>query len=226
MLPGQMTLANQMSQWIALTGELEDVKEKVAKHVYKMFKGGKLHNERCIDMCRKLDGLYEEAQKFEDELKEDFKPYTEASSGGKTFGKAAATKAQSFLSQLYIKQSVASYKRHFRDAYLELGSKVITDINDGYNLTDDPTVRKLCVYAGKVSKECNERWEEIEILNRENVKGNAFLASVQNFVTNLGIWGRNNGIPLLKNAVKVDEGAAKKFRDEYRKKFMGDIKGT
>ena len=65
------------------------------------------------------------------------------------------------------------------------------------------------------------RWEEIEILNRNNNKGNAFVSAVTQFFTNLALWGRSNGLPFLQKYLKVDEGAATRFRDEYRRKFQG-----
>jgi hypothetical protein len=237
MLPGKMTLANQMNQWIALTGELEDTHEKIAKLLYSQYKAGRVHDEFCLDLCRKLDALYEEAQRFESDLVEDFKVYTEAkvaAPGGegkakaekaKVLAQSAANKASGLLSRLYIKHNVASYKRHFRDAYLDLGQRVVLALEEGHGITDDPQIRKFARYGGKLKKETNMRWEEIEILNRENVRGNGFLAALQTFVTNLSIWGRSNGLPFAKKYLKVDDNMTKKIREEYRKNFLQKADG-
>lgn len=231
MLPGKMTLANQMNEWIALTGELEDTHEKIAKLLYSQYKANRVHDEFCLDLCRKLDALYEEAKRFEDDLVEDFKVYTDAkvvakgdakdkAEKAKTLAKTAANKASGFLSRMYIRHNVSSYKRHFRDSYLDLGQRLVQTLEDGHNITDDPQIRKFARYAAKLKKETNMRWEEIEILNRENVRGNGFLAALQTFITNLSIWGRSNGLPFAKQYLKVDDNLTKKIRDEYRKNFL------
>lgn len=215
-----MDLSTQMNHWIALTAELEDTREAIAKNIFKLYKANKVHNDFAAEQCRKIDELYKDAKKYEAELADDFKGYTDADpkkQGG------VASKAQgaaaNFLSKLYIKQSVAAYKRNFKDQFMELGQKAITSLDDGISLCDDAQVLKLCRYALKLQKDSNERWEEIQILHRENVKGSAFLGAVQQFFTNLAVWGRSNGMPFLQKYLKVDEGAARKFREEYRKKF-------
>ena len=211
-----------MNQWIALTAELEETKEAIAKIIFKYFKAGKIHNDYALEQCRKLDELYTDAKNYENELADDFRGYTDG--GGEKKGNVATkatAHAANFLSRIYIWHNVTAYKRHFRDQYMDLGTKAINSMEDGTALCDDQQCLKLCKYAIKLQKDANMRWEEIEILNRNSVKGNAFISAVSQFFTNLAIWGRSNGIPFLQKYVKVDEGAAKKFREEYRKKFQG-----
>ena len=221
-----MDLSTQMNHWIALTAELEDTREAIAKNIFKLYKANKIHNDFASEQCRKIDDLYKDAKKYELELAEDFKGYTDTDpkkQGG------VASKAQgvaaTLLSRMYIKQSVAAYKRNFKEQFMELGQKTINSLEDGISLCDEPQVLKLCRYALKLQKDGNERWEEIQILHRDSVRGSAFLGAVQQFFTNLAVWGRANGMPFMQKYLKIDDNVTHKLRDEYRKKFSGTKDG-
>ena len=197
--------------------ELEEAKEKIAKAVYKHYKAGRVADEFCLDCCRRLDDLYTGAKDYEEYLKEDFKPYTE-SEGVKRgkLAKVATAKAASFISKLYIKHNVATYKRHFRDQYLELGNRVIGAAEDGRVVCPAPQVLEWCKYATKVKKEADMRWEEITILHREQVKGNAFLATLKQFFTNFSTFARANGGPLAKKMLKHNDKVVNQLRAHYK----------
>jgi hypothetical protein len=208
-----------MNHWVALTAELEDTRESIAKAIFKLFKEGKVTNEFAMDHCRKLDELFKDAKKYEVDLATDFKGYTQAKEQDNVAKKAEAA-ASSVLSKLYIRHQVAQYKRTFKDQFVELGQKAINSLDDGISLVDDAHTLRMCRYAIKLKKDADERWEEIQILHRENVRGNAFLGAVQQFFTNMALWGRNSGVPGLKTYLKIDENTTKRIRDEYRKKFQ------
>jgi hypothetical protein len=223
-LPGMMDMSTQMNHWVALMAELEDTRVEIAQTIYKLHKEGKITNAFAKDQCIKLDDLYVEAAKYEKELAEDFKHYIHAGDrpdlgvAQKVTFKAKAT-AANVLTRMYIMYTVSAYKRSFRDRYMELGTRALTSMDDGIAICQDPKVVRMVRYALKVKKSADERWDEIQILHREKVHGNAFLVSLQQFVTSLALWGRNVGVPGMKAYLKVDEGLTKKLRGEYRKKF-------
>lgn len=217
-----MDESTQLNHWIALMAELEEAKEKIAKAVYKHYKAGRVADEFCLDCCRRLDDLYNGAKEYEEYLKEDFKPYTE-SEGVKSgkLAKVASAKAASFISKLYIKHNVATYKRHFRDQYLELGNRVMGAAEDGRVVCPAPQVLEWCKYATKVKKEADMRWEEITILHREQVKGNAFLATLKQFFANFSTFARANGGPLAKKMFKANDKVVNQLRAQYKERMAG-----
>lgn len=217
-----MDESTQLNHWIALMAELEEAKEKIAKAVYKHYKAGRVADEYCLDCCRRLDDLYNGAKDYESYLKEDFKPYTE-SEGVKSgkLAKVATAKAASFISKLYIAHNVNTYKRHFRDQYLELGNRVMGAAEDGRVVCPAPQVMEWCKYAAKVKKEADMRWEEITILHREQVRGNAFLATLKQFFTNFSSFARMNGGPLVKKAFRGNDKVVAQLRAQYKEKMAG-----
>ena len=215
-------MSSPTNQWIALTAELEDTREAIAKAIFKHYRAGKVHNEYCIDQCRRLDELYKDAKKYEQELAEDFRGCIDTGTSEKqTVAHKAQAKAANFLTKMYIKRNVTAYKRNFKEQFMELGQRAITSMDDGVVICDDANVVRLCRYAAKVRKDADQRWEEIQILHRENVRGNAFLGAIQQFIVNLTLWGRKSGLPVLTSIFKIDQGVTDRLRDEYRKKFKG-----
>jgi len=215
-----MDESTQLNHWIALMAELEEAKEKIAKAVYKHYKAGRVADDYCLDCCRRLDDLYKDAKEYESFLQEDFKAYTEAgdSAGGKIAQKAKA-KAASFFSKLYIQHNVSSFKRNFRETYLDLGSRVMGAAEDGRVVCPAPQVVEWCKYATKVKKEADMRWEEICILHREQVKGNAFLATLKQFFANFSSFARMNGAPWMKKAFKANDKMVAQLRQQYKDKM-------
>lgn len=218
-----MDEATQLNHWIALMAELEETKEKIAKAVYKHYKAGRVADEFCLDCCRRIDDLYKDAKDYEAYLAEDFKPYLEAGdqTGAKLASKAKA-KAASFISQLYIKHNVATYKRHFRDQYLELGSRVIQAAEDGRVVCSVPQVVDWVRYAVKVKKESDMRWEEVEILHREESKGNAFLSTFKQFLSSFSGFARTHGGPMVKKLFGQNEQLVSQLRQQYRQKMQSN----
>lgn len=224
-----MDEATQLNHWIALMAELEETKEKIAKAVYKHYKAGRVADEFCLDCCRRIDDLYKDAKDYESYLAEDFKPYLEAggddqsgASKGAQLASKAKAKAASFISQLYIKHNVATYKRHFRDQYLELGSRVIQAAEDGRVVCSVPQVLEWVRYAVKVKKESDMRWEEVEILHREESKGNAFLSTFRQFITSFSSFARTHGGPMVKKLFGQNEQLVNQLRQQYRQKMQSN----
>ena len=215
-----MDESTQLNHWIALMAELEEAKEKIAKAVYKHYKAGRVADEYCLDCCRRLDDLYKGAKEYESFLQEDFKPYTESEGikSGK-LGQVAKAKAASFFSKLYISHNVSNFKRNFRDTYLDLGGRVMDALEDGRNVCPAPQVVEWCKYAAKVKREGDMRWEEITILHREQVKGNAFLATLKQFFTNFSSFARMNGAPWMKKMFKGNDKMVAQLRQQYKDKM-------
>lgn len=215
-----MDESTQLNHWIALMAELEEAKEKIAKAVYKHYKAGRVADEYCLDSCRRLDDLYKGAKEYESFLQEDFKPYTE-SEGAKSgkLGQVAKAKAASFFSKLYIRHNVSNFKRNFRDTYLDLGGRVMDALEDGRTVCPAPQVVEWCKYAAKVKREGDMRWEEITILHREQVKGNAFLATLKQFFTNFSSFARMNGAPWMKKMFKGNDKMVAQLRQQYKDKM-------
>ena len=217
-----MDESTQLNHWIALMAELEEAKAKIAKAVYKHYKAGRVSDEYCLDCCRRLDDLYKGAKDYEQYLKDDFKPYTESEGikSGK-LAKVATAKAASFISKLYIRHNVNTYKRHFQDQYLELGNRVIGSAEDGRVVCPAPQVVEWCKYATKVKKEADMRWEEITILHREQVKGNAFLSTLKGFFTHFSTFARTKGGPMVKKVFRNNDKVVSQLRAQYKEKIAG-----
>lgn len=217
-----MDESTQLNHWIALMAELEEAKEKIAKAVYKHYKAGRVTDDYTLECCRRLDDLYKGAKDYEEYLKEDFKAYTE-SEGAKSgkLAQVAGAKAASFISKLYIKYNVNTYKRNFREQFLDLGQRVISAAEEGRSICPAPQVMQWCVYATRIKKEADMRWEEITILHREQVKGNAFLATIKQFMINFSSFFRTNGGPLAKKVFRANEQAVTKLRSQYKEKIAG-----
>ena len=218
-----MDESTQLNHWIALMAELEEAKEKIAKAVYKHYKAGRVADEYCLDSCRRLDDLYKGAVEYQAYLEEDFKAYTEndggqGSKGGKLAAKASA-KAASLFSKLYIKHNVNNFKRNFRETYLDLGARVMDAAEDGRTVCPAPQVLEWCRYAAKVKREGDMRWEEITILHREQVKGNAFLATLKQFFANFSSFARMNGAPWMKKAMGANDKVVAQLRQQYKDKM-------
>lgn len=228
MLPGvPMDESTQLNHWIALMAELEEAKEKIAKAVYKHYKAGRIADEYVLDCCRRMDDLYNDAKEYENYLQEDFKVFTEqdGSKSGKLSEKAKA-KAAGFISKMYIRHNVSVYKRHFRDQYIELGNRVIGAAEDGRVVCNVPQVLEWCRYASKVKKEADMRWEEITILHREQVKGNAFLATVKQFFVNFSSFARMNGAPWLQKLFGKNDQVVANLRKQYRQRMQQQAADT
>jgi len=217
-----MDESTQLNHWIALMAELEEAKAKIAKAVYKHYKAGRVADEYTLDCCRRLDDLYKGAKDYEQYLRDDFKPYTESEGikSGK-LAKAATAKAASLFSKLYIYHSVNTYKRNFREQYLELGDRVINSAEDGRVVCPAPQVVEWCNYATRVKKEADMRWEEITILHREQVKGNAFLSTLKGFFTNFSTFARTKGGPLVKKVFRNNDKVVNQLRAQYKEKMAG-----
>jgi hypothetical protein len=221
-----MDESTQLNHWIALMAELEEAKEKIAKAVYKHYKAGRVADEYCLDCCRRLDDLYQSAKEYENYLQEDFKPYTETSSdaqGGGKLAQQAKAKAVSLFSKLYISHNVNNFKRNFRETYLDLGGRVMGALEDGRVVCPAPQVVEWCKYAAKVKKESDMRWEEITILHREQVKGNAFLATLKQFFTNFSSFARMNGAPWMKKMFKGNDKVVQQLRQQYKEKMAAKV---
>ena len=219
-----MDESTQLNHWIALMAELEEAREKIGKAVYKHYKAGRLADDSCLDVCRRIDDLYKEAKEYESFLQEDFKVFTEDKAQSGKLAQKATAKAAGFISKLYIKHQVSSYKRNFRDQFLELGSRVVGQASDGRVVCNVPAVLEWCRYAAKVQKESDMRWEEICILHREQVKGNAFLATFKQFVVNFSNFARSNGGPLVQKLMGHNQNMVNQLRSQYRKKMEGESK--
>ncbi len=219
-----MDESTQLNHWIALVAELEEAREKIGKAVYKHYKAGRLTDDSCLDLCRRIDEVYKEAKEYEAYLQEDFKVFTEASSQSGKLAQKATAKAAGFISKLYIKHQVANYKRNFREQFLELGARVIGAASDGRIVCNVPAVLEWCRYAAKVQKEADMRWEEICILHREQVKGNAFLATLKQFVVNFSNFARTNGGPMMQKLMGHNQSMVNQIRAQYRKKMQGESK--
>lgn len=215
-----MDESTQLNHWIALMAELEEAKEKIAKAVYKHYKAGRVTDDYCLDCCRRLDDLYKDAKEYESFLQEDFKPFTESTEtqSGK-LAQVAKAKAASFFSKLYIQHNVSGFKRNFRETYLDLGGRVMGAAEDGRMVCPAPQVVEWCKYATKVKKEADMRWEEICILHREQVKGNAFLATLKQFFANFSSFARMNGAPWMKKAFKANDKMVAQLRQQYKDKM-------
>lgn len=214
-----MDESTQLNHWIALMAELEEAKEKIAKAVYKHYKAGRVADEYCLDCCRRLDDLYKDAKEYEHFLVEDFKPYTESNPEKTGMAEKAKAKAASFFSKLYIKHNVSVYKRNFREQYLDLGSRVMSAAEDGRMVCPAPQVLEWCRYAARVKKESDMRWEEITILHREQVKGNAFLATLKQFMSNFTSFARMNGGPFMKKVFRGNDKMVAQLRQQYKDKM-------
>ena len=92
---------------------------------------------------------------------------------------------------------------------------------DGRVVCPAPQVLEWCKYATKVKKEADMRWEEITILHREQVKGNAFLATLKQFFTNFSTFARANGGPLAKKMLKHNDKVVNQLRAQYKEKRAG-----
>ncbi len=219
-----MDESTQLNHWIALMAELEEAKEKIAKAVYKHYKAGRIADEYVLDCCRRLDDLYKDAKEYEAFLQEDFKVFTSEGdpekSGKISHAAKAKAKAAGFLSKLYIRHNVNVYKRHFRDQYLEVGNRVIGAAEDGRVVCNVPQVMDWCRYAAKVKKEADMRWEEITILHREQVKGNAFLATLKQFFVNFTSFARTSGAPWMKKVFGQNEQVVANLRKQYRQRMQ------
>lgn len=226
MLP--MDEATQLNHWIALMAELEETKEKIAKAVYKHYKAGRVADDYALDCCRRIDDLYKDAKDYEEFLQEDFRPFTESSgeqqSNSSKLAAKAKAKAVGFISRLYIKHNVNVYKRHFRDQYLELGSRVMSAAEDGRVVCAAPQVMEWCKYALKVKKEADMRWEEVEILHREQAKGNPFLSTLRQFFASFSGFARTHGGPMMKKLFGQNEQLVNQLRQQYRKKMGSNEK--
>ena len=218
-----MDESTQLNHWIALMAELEETCEKIAKAVYKHYKAGRIADDYCLECCRRMDELYNDAKEYENYLKEDFKTLTETKEGqASNVGAKAQAKAVSFLSGLYIKHNVAVYKRHFRDQYLELGARVIAAAEDGRVVCNVPQVVEWIRYATKVKKEADMRWEEITILHREQVKGNAFMATLKQFFASFSNFARTKGGPMVQKLFGQNEQLVNQLRTQYRQRMGGE----
>lgn len=215
-----MDVSSQLNNWIALTAELEDTRETIAKAVYKHYKAGRIVDDYTCDMCRKIDGLFDQSKEYQEWLRDDFKAFLDVDETKKDFGSKAKAKAMNFLTQAYINHQVSGYKKSFREAYVELGLRAITMIDNGQDLISDPKVVQLCRYAMRLQKDCDNRWEEITILQRENKRGNIFVNLIQNFMVQFTAFSRTQSIPLLNKFVKPDEQLQKKIREQYRKAML------
>lgn len=215
-----MDESTQLNHWIALMAELEEAKEKIAKAVYKHYKAGRVADEYCLDCCRRIDDLYKDAQEYEEYLKEEFRPYTDSQDAkSKKLAVAAKAKALDLISKLYVRYSVNNYKRNFREQYLELGTRVINATEEGRVVCNVPQVLDWIRYASKVRKEGDMRWEEITILHREQVHGNAFLATLKQFFANFSAFARTNGGPLVKKMARGNDKVVAQLREQYRQKM-------
>jgi len=215
-----MDVSSQLNNWIALTAELEDTRETIAKAVYKHYKAGRIVDDYTCDMCRKIDGLFQQSKEYQEWLQEDFKAFLDVDETKKDLGSKAKAKAMNFLTQAYINYTVSGYKRNFREAYVELGLRAITMIDNGQDLISDPKVVQLCRYALRLQKDCDNRWEEITILQRENKRGNIFVNLVQQFMVQFTAFSRTQSVPLLNRFMKPDEQLQKKIREQYRKAML------
>lgn len=221
-----MDAATQMNQWIALVAELEDTKEQVAKGIYKQYKAGKLIDEVLLDGCRRIDDLHKDAKQYEQHLQDDFKSLVVGDEKKKAGAvDKAKVKAVNFFSSWYIKANVANFKRHFKDQWMELGQRTITLVEESRPVTDDGRILNLCRYAVKLKKDADHRWEEIQILQRENAHGFMFLSTLQNFVVQLAFFSHMRAAPFLKKYLKYDENLQKKVREEYRKAWAARFSG-
>lgn len=220
-----MDESTQLNHWIALMAELEETREKIAKAVYKHYQAGRIADEYCLECCRRVDALYQDAQEYESHMQDEFRPFTEAKAekeagGGVKLATAASKKAAGFIAKLYIRHNVAAFKRHFRDQYLDLGARVVSAAEEGRVVCNVAQVLELCRYASKLKKEADMRWEEIEILHREKKSGSAFLTTVRQFFTSFTSFARTNGPPFLRKLMGQNEELVKQLRSQYRQKIM------
>jgi hypothetical protein len=222
-----MDESTQLNHWIALMAELEQAKEKIAKAIYKHYKAGRLADDYCLDCCRRIDELYNDAQEYERYLQDEFRPYTEAKEAENKpkLATKAKAKAMGLVANLYIKYNVATYKRHFRDQYLDLGGRVISAAEDGRVVCSVPQVLEWVRYASKVKKEGDMRWEEICILHREQVRGNAFLATLKQFFVNFSAFARTQGGPWAKKFARGNDQVVAQLRNQYRQRMQQQAEG-
>ena len=216
-----MDVSSQLNNWIALTAELEDTRETIAKAIYKHYKAGRLVDDYTCDLCRRVDDLFEQSVKYKEFLQEDFKAYLDADpTKEKTLASKTKAKAMNFLTQQYINWTVNGYKRNFHEAYNELGMRAISMVDNGQELIHDPKVLQPCRYAIRLQKDTDQRWEEITILQRENQKGNMFVNLFQQFMVQFTAFSRTQSIPIINRFVKGDDALQKKIREQYRKAML------
>ena len=218
----QMDKATQLNHWVALSAELEETREAIARAVYRQYKAGKIHDDAALDTCRRIDGLFQDAKEFEGFLKEDFKSYLEGKPGTKATGaEKARNKALSVFANWHIRRNVNSYKRNFRESFLELGARVCASVEDGRPVTSDPQIMNMVRYAERCRKECDMRWEEVQILSGSGGKaGNPFLTSFQTLIVSLTAYASTSSIPWLKKLLRHDQGLHDKLRAQYKKSLQ------
>ncbi len=216
-----MDVSSQLNNWIALTAELEDTRETVAKAVYKHYKAGRIVDDYTCDIARKIDGLFQQSKEYQEWLQDDFKAYLDVPDDAKKdLASKTKAKALNFLTKQYINYTVSGYRKNFREAYVELGMRAITMIDNGQELISDPKVVQLCRYAIRLQKDCDNRWEEITILQRENKRGNIFVNLIQSFMVQFTAFSRTQSIPILNKFIKNDDQLQKKIREQYRKAML------
>ena len=213
-----MDESTQLNHWIALMAELEEAKEKIAKAVYEHYKAGRVANEHVLESCRRLDDMYKDASDYEAHLQKEFQGYTQNESiKSAKLAEAAKAKATSFFSKLYIRHTVNSYKRNFRDQYLDLATRVLSAAEDGRVVCAAPQVVELIKYCARVKKEADMRWEEICILQREQAHGSAFLTTLKQFFTQFSSFARQKGAPWMKKFFNSNDKMVEQLRAQYRK---------
>lgn len=213
-------VSSQLNNWIALTAEFEETRETIAKAIYAHYKAGRIVDDFTCDLCRKLDGLLQASQEYQEYLQEDFKAYLDPDAKKTDLASRTKAKAMNFLTQQYINYTVSGYKRSFQECYVELGTRTLNLIENGQHLVNDPKVLQLCNYALRLQKDCQHRWEEVTIQQRENRKGNMFVNLMQDFIVQFTAFSRSQSIPILKKFLKNDDSVQKKIREQYRKAML------
>lgn len=149
----------RLHRWIALTALYEELLERIAHEIYKVYKANQVFDDTLLDLCRHMDELFEEGRRHEKALEQDLSQF------------ARANKVTAFFSRQFVRHNIHAYKRSLGDRIQELGNRAMHLTESKMAFCDNKRVRGLCKRAHRYRSDADKVWEEMVEEHKHKKKG-------------------------------------------------------
>lgn len=199
----------RLHRWIALTALHEELLERIAHEIYKVYKENQVFDDTLLDLCRHMDELFEEGRRHEKALEQDLSQF------------ARANKVTAFFSKQFVRHNIQAYKRSLGDRIQELGNRAMLLTESKTAFCDNKRVRGLCKRAHRYRNDADKVWEEMVEAHKHQKQGpREPQTPLEHLVVQTDRIARrlltNKRIrALFVNAIGYDEQAQQKIANEY-----------
>ncbi|HEY4002514.1 MAG TPA: hypothetical protein VGO93_26820 [Candidatus Xenobia bacterium] len=173
-----------LNELMAITTEHEETIFNIGKETFQLYRKNQIFDVVAVDMCKRIEETVRGLEKH----KKDFNDFEELVAGD--LAKDAVGKVSFKLKQgannFFLNRDLESGRAALRDTYEELGRRVYG--GDG-NVTSNPRIRRMCLYATRVKADQDAKWKELETKHKEGRSGLSFLSGFTSFLVSLMKFG-------------------------------------